>query len=69
LNAKLTFVSGDCKLGHSFVKNFVAKVDISVLTRFLKIAAFKTAGCIYILFVILLKNSQLSISDYVRVVE
>jgi hypothetical protein len=34
------------------------EVGISVWTRLLKQAAFKTAGCVCILFVIPLKNSQ-----------
>jgi hypothetical protein len=62
LIAKLAFVSGDCDHRPSDVNDLdLAKADISVLTRFLKQAAFITAGCIYILLVIPLKNFQLTI--------
>jgi hypothetical protein len=49
LIAKLTLVSGDCDVGNREVKDFDwIKVGVSVFTRFLKQAAFKTAACFYI---------------------
>ena len=59
LIASITSVSGDCDDGISEEECFDwDKVGISVLTRFLKQAAFKTAACVYILFVVPLTNSQ-----------
>jgi hypothetical protein len=46
LIAKLSSVSGNCDVGTSVVNSFYwNKVSITVLTRFLKQAAFKTAAC------------------------
>ena len=51
LIVNFTLVSGECKVGTQDVKNFDwSKVSISVLTRFLKQAAFKTAACFMSLF-------------------
>jgi len=59
LIAKLAFVSGNCDLGTTDENDFnFGNLGISVLTQFLKEAAFKTTGCVCILFVIPLKNSQ-----------
>jgi hypothetical protein len=46
LIASFTLVSSDCDIGTQDVKNFDwSKVCISVLTRFLRQANFKTAAC------------------------
>ena len=64
LKAKLTLVSDDCEYGTREVKNFDwTEVGISAFKRFLKQAAFKTAACVYISFVIPLTNHQNSISE------
>jgi len=64
LIAKLASVSGDCDVGTQIVHNFHWNtVGISVVTRFLKQSAFKTAACAYILFVVPLTNSQYNISE------
>jgi hypothetical protein len=71
LIAKLTLVSGDCDVGTREVKDFDwTEVGISVFTRLLKQAAFKTAAFVYISFVIPLTNCQNSNqTEYVRVID
>ena len=59
LIAKLALVCGDCEVGTSGVNDFVwDKVGITVLTRFMKQAVFKTAVWFYISLVVPLTNSH-----------
>ena len=63
LIVKLHSVSGNCDVGTSEVNSFDwNKVGITVLTLFLKEAAFKTIAWFYISFVVPLTNCQYSIS-------
>jgi hypothetical protein len=57
LVAKIAFVCGGCDVGTSEVKNFNwTAVGITVSITFLKLTGFRTADCVYILFVIPLSN-------------
>jgi hypothetical protein len=57
LIAKLTSGSGDCEIGTQDVKYFdYYKVCISVLTRFLKQVAFKSAASFLYFIFISIKN-------------
>jgi hypothetical protein len=64
LIAKLTSVSGNCEVGTRDVKYFDwYQVCISVLTRFLKDAAFKTTVSLLYFIFIYIKFAQEVISD------
>jgi hypothetical protein len=73
LIAKLTSVASDCDVGTQKVKNFDwIKVGINVLTGFLKQAAFKSAGCVGVLYFICGSINELSLEHirlYFRIIE